>query len=174
MQLVAPSVRYKESFIAAIEEYQQEKSNVTLDLFSLRIPELEKDFQSYIDQVIGESYGKNLPLGYVPHTTYWLVEEKEFIGRVDIRHWLTEQLLQEAGHIGYNIRPSKRRQGYGKKILEMALPKAKELEILKVLITCDETNIPSKKVIEANGGVFENRVLLSSDRPFKLRYWITI
>jgi len=174
MQLVLPSIRYKESFIAAVEEYQKEISNITVDFLSLKISELKNDFQAYVDQLICESFGKNLPPGYVPHTTYWLIDKNKYIGRVDIRHWLTQQLLLEAGHIGYNIRPSKRRQGYGKKILELALPKAKELGITKVLITCDETNLASKKVIEANGGNFENSVFLSSNRPRKLRYWIVL
>ena len=56
------------------------------------------------------------------------------------------------------IRPSKRNQGYGKKILQLALLKAKALGINKVLITCDETNIASKKIIEASDGVFENSI----------------
>ncbi len=116
----------------------------------------------------------NLPPGYVAQTTYWLIDTNEFIGRVSIRHMLTDYLLQEGGHIGYDIRPSKRKLGYGKKILALSLPKAKELGIKKILVTCNETNLGSKKIIEANGGILENRLHLHPGKPAKLRYWITV
>jgi predicted acetyltransferase len=173
MQLISPSSNYKVSFLQALEEYQKEKSQTfNRDLLLLNIEALTKDFSLYVNKVLDESQGKNLPEGYVSHTTYWLVDNKEFIGRVDIRHVLTETLLREGGHIGYDIRPTKRNQGYGKKTLELALPKAKALGITKVLITCHETNIPSKRIIEANGGVLENSVSMGEGKPKKLRYWI--
>jgi len=174
MQLVVPSSKYKESFLEALIEYQKEKPTDRLDIFSLNKKELQGDFQSYIKRIENYSHGENLPLGYVPDTTYWLVDGNEFIGRISIRHTLTKSLLREGGHIGYDIRPSKRKLGYGKKILELALPKAKMLGITKALITCDETNIGSRKIIEANGGVFENSTEMGEGKPRKLRYWISI
>jgi predicted acetyltransferase len=174
MQLVIPSLRYKESFLDTLEEYKSEKSNSLLDSPSLHIPELRSNFELYLKKLLDDADGKNLPQGYVAQTVYWLIDGEEFIGRVDIRHSLTESLLREGGHIGYNIRPSKRNQGYGKKLLSLVLPKAKELGITKVLVTCDETNIASKKIIEANGGVFENSVELKEGKPKKLRYWIDL
>lgn len=174
MQLIVPSSKYKGSFLEAVEEYQKEKANDRMDIFALNPLLLLEDFQSYIDRLTNESRGKNLPKGYVPQTTYWLVDGDEFIGRVSIRHSLTEQFLREGGHIGYDIRPSKRKLGYGKKILEFALPKAKALGIKKVLVTCDETNIGSKKIIEANGGMFENSVEMRKWKLRKLRFWITL
>lgn len=108
----------------------------------------------------------------MPASTRWLVDDGEFIGRVSVRHQLTEKLLQEGGHIGYGIRPSKRKMGYGTKILELALPLAKSLVIDKALLTCNDENLGSQKIIEKNGGVLENKVQL----PTKLerRYWISL
>ena len=96
-----------------------------------------------------------------------------FIGWLDIRHSLTEHLREIGGHIGYAIRPSERGKGYGNKILELALPKAQELGIKDVLITCDADNTPSAKIIEKNGGVFEN-IKTTSDGVPKRRYWINL
>jgi len=170
-----PSLKYKESFLEALKEYQQESSKPhNWDLLVLDRVDLNKNFSSYIKKLVDESQGKNLPNGFVSHTTYWLIDKEEFIGRIDIRHRLTEKLLQEGGHIGYDIRPSKRNQGYGKKILELALAKAKALGLTEVLVTCDETNIASKKIIEANGGVYKNKVDLGNERPKKLRYWFSL
>lgn len=174
MQLVLPSIDYKESFLEALHEYQQEKAEDRLDILSLNPEKLKNDFQSYVTRLREESEGKHLPKGHVPHTTYWLVDGKVLIGRVNIRHYLTPFLLRIGGHIGYDIRPSKRQQGYGTKILQLALPKAKELGITKVLVTCNETNIGSKKIIEANGGVLENIEPQGNGLPNKLRYWISL
>ena len=175
MHLVLPSVKYKPSFLKALDEYLKEESRPsTQDLFLLNKEILEKDFSTYVNKLLDESHGKNLPVGYVSHTVCWLIDANEFIGRVDIRHSLNEHLMRIGGHIGYDIRPSKRNQGYGKGILKLALPKAKAMGLIKVLVTCDETNIASKKIIEANGGVFENSVKQDFGKPNKLRYWIVL
>ena len=63
-----------------------------------------------------------------------------------------------------------RNKGYGTKILELALDEAKKLGIEKALLTCEDDNINSAKVIEKNGGVLENKV--TGDRKLKRRYWI--
>ena len=57
--------------------------------------------------------------------------------------------------------------------MRLGLEKARDLGLRRVLVTCDETNIGSKKIIEYNGGVFENAV--EAESPIKkLRYWIDI
>jgi predicted acetyltransferase len=174
MKLVFPSKKYKNSFLQALSEYQSEKANDRLDIFTLSSDVLQNDFDGYVKRLENEAQGNDLPPGYVSHTTYWLVDNNEFIGRVDIRHTLTKHLLREGGHIGYDIRPSKRNHGYGKKILALALPKAKSFGIKNVLVTCDETNVASKKIIEANGGILENKISVGKGRPKKLRYWFSL
>ncbi len=174
MQLVLPSEKYKNSFLQALQEYHEIDADDRLDIYELSVKDLKTDFKSYIKHLLAESEGKHLPKGYVPQTTYWLIDGDVFIGRVSIRHQLTQHLLREGGHIGYDIRPSKRMMGYGKKVLELSLPKVKELGIDKALVTCNETNIGSKKIIEANGGVLENSVAMGKGKPNKLRYWIAL
>ena len=159
MELVLPSARYKRSFIEAVTEYQQEGSSDDRSrrYGTLSVSDLESDFATYVEKEKSHALGKNLPTGYVPETTYWLIDSGEFIGRVSIRHWLTEHLRQIAGLIGYDIRPSKRKHGYGTKILELALPRAKEIGLHNVLVTCDATNVGSRRIIEKNSGTLESR-----------------
>ncbi len=174
MQLIAPDREYKTSFIEAVKEFQVDTMD-TLPVKTykeLSIPELEADFEKYAETQRGCAEGKGLPPGYVPATILWLIDDGEYIGRVSIRHQLTETLRQTGGHIGYDIRPSKRNQGYGSKILELALPVARELGIADVLLTCDETNIGSRKIIEKNGGVLENIVENPETDIRKMRYRI--
>ena len=59
-----------------------------------------------------------------------------------------------------------RRRGHASAMLAAALPVAHELGIDPALVTCDEDNIASRKVIEANGGVLDDKY------GVKLRFWV--
>src|SRR6185369_17475990 len=105
-QLVLPDLKYKDSYLEAVKEYQAE------DLPNYRglDPEkLQNDFPGYLEQLQRESRGEGLPADYVPHTVFWLVEGDQYLGRLDIRHILNDFLHQQAGHIGYDVRPTQRR-----------------------------------------------------------------
>ena len=54
------------------------------------------------------------------------------------------------------------------------MEKARELGLHRVLVTCDEDNIGSKKIIEHNGGKLENALEIEGEPVRKLRYWIDI
>jgi predicted acetyltransferase len=92
-------------------------------------------------------------------------------GRVSIRHELNEFLTNFGGHIGYGVRPAYRRRGYASEILTQALIIARAEGIDRVLITCDQQNTASAKIIEAHGGVLED-VRPDPAGPPKRRYWI--
>ncbi|MBP7006748.1 MAG: GNAT family N-acetyltransferase [Candidatus Pacebacteria bacterium] len=165
MQLVKPNLKYKDSFLKGIKELQAEGNNILPTPWVVH-------FEEYVARFEKEEQGIDLPEGYVSHSRFWLIDNEEFIGHVDIRHKLTDDLLKFGGHIGYAIVPSKRRLGYGTKILEMALPIAKELGIEKVFFTLDDSNIASAKIIEKNGGVLESKI--EYEGVLKRRYWITL
>ncbi len=175
MELVLPSTVYRDSFIEGIRELKDAAmTSTTRNYGNLSIPDLEADFDLFVEKERGHAEGKNLPVGYVPQSDFWLVDGNKYIGHAGIRHELNEHLISIGGHIGYSIRPGKRGKGYGNKILELALPKAKELGIDRVLLTCDETNIASRKIIERNGGFLENQVPNPETGIDKLRFWIDI
>jgi predicted acetyltransferase len=106
------------------------------------------------------------PPGWVPHTVLWIVESGEYLGRVSVRHRLTEELLTWGGHVGYAVRPSARRRGAATYGLRAVLPVCASLGIDPVLVTCDVDNVASRRTIERNGGVYEDT------REGKLRYWV--
>ena len=103
---------------------------------------------------------------YVPQTIYWLYIDGHPAGYGKLRHYLNEKLLDRGGHIGYVIRPSYRCKGYGKLILAELLKKAKEMKIENVLLTCDEVNTASRRIIESNNGV------LTELKEEVCKYWI--
>ena len=169
MELVSPSTRYKDFFLPAIPEIRAYKLNSSIN-FDLA----ESDFEAFAQGLNERAEGKRLPEGYVPDSIFWLIDNGEFIGDVRIRHRLTDHLLQVGGHIGYYICAAKRRKGYGTQILRLALQKAKELGIDRVLITCDETNVASRRIIEKNGGVLEDKRPNPEGGADKLRFWIQL
>jgi predicted acetyltransferase len=110
------------------------------------------------------------PTGHVPCTFLWIVDDAEpdtYLGSLAIRHRLTPFLLEVGGHIGYSVRPSARRRGVATAALREALPLARALGIDPALVTCDDDNTGSRRVIEANGGVLEDV------RGAKRRYWVS-
>jgi predicted acetyltransferase len=168
-EIAEPSIAYKDSFLAAQEESKERGTN-----FAQAVEEIRNNFAGYIKHLKEESEGINLRPGRVPQTTFWVIDKDGYAGRISIRHSLNELLLKVGGHIGYEIRPSKRRLGYGEKALKLALPKAKALGLDRVLLTCDSTNVGSRKIIEANGGVLENEIPGEEGKPSKLRFWINL
>ncbi len=169
MKLVLPSIQYQQSYLQAIEEAKNETGSTIIDK-----PEENQSFEEFVKNQKEKTQGLHLPEGWVPSTELWLIDNDEFIGWVNIRHSLTEFLLKIGGHIGYWIRPSKRNKGYGKEILKLALPEAKKLGLTKVLVTCDDTNFGSRKIIQTNGGILENIVDNDKGNPKKMRYWIEL
>ena len=109
---------------------------------------------------------------------YFAVDDDKFIGIIHIRIELTPFLLSYGGHIGYGVNPKYWRQGYGTELLRIGLIRIKELiKDDRVLVTCDDDNIGSAKVIENNGGVLENKVFNIDeygDKVLTRRYWIKI
>lgn len=129
------------------------------------------DYVYFTDFLRGNyNMARGIGLGpkYVPQTMYWLIVDNIPVGIGKLRSYLNDNLNKVGGHIGYTIRPSQRGKGYGNIILKELLIKAKEKDIEKVLITCNENNILSRKVIESNGGKLENIY------EKRCRYWIDI
>lgn len=86
-----------------------------------------EDFSSYLAQLDACSRGEGPAVGFVPHTTYWLVQDGVVVAVSNLRHRLTEGLLREGGNIGYGVRPSARRKGFATEILRRSLEEAREL-----------------------------------------------
>ena len=170
--LVRPTVAARDSYLAALDEFRAEGrlgDDETTGLgFDARELARHDDFETYVELLRQRATEEGRrPEGWVPDTLLWFVDGGEWIGRLDIRHRLSPILLEIGGHIGYDVRPSKRRRGYATEMLREALPIAADLGINPALITCDVANVASRKVIEANGGALED------ERAGKLRFWVS-
>lgn len=127
-----------------------------------------------------DSYMESIKLkeetnGDIPNSTYFAldIERDIFVGAVNIRHCLNNQLLPSYGHIGDGIRPSERRKGYATQMIGLALKKCKKIGIEKVLMVCGKDNIGSAKSIINNGGILENEIP-NDNGKIDQRYWIDL
>ncbi len=170
VRLIEATVELKTEFLALVEEHIAAGDHKVW-----QYDQALDDFTKYVQNRLNWKRGKNLPEGWIPATTFWLVRDDSIIlGTSSLRHELTEHLRRLGGHIGYNIRPSQRRKGYGTLILKLTLEKVRELGLTRVLITCDDDNTASVKIIEKNGGVLEDKIVNEERSVPKRRYWIEL
>ena len=168
--LVKPDLSYADEIIKYKEESLAESPIINgsagLDRFS--------SIEIWFEELKKRSCENTVPKGLVPSSTYLAVREKDnyIVGMIDIRHYLNEYLTQVGGNIGYGVRKTERNKGYAKQMLKLALEKCKELKIKKVLITCDEDNIASEKVILSANAKLED--IRNVDGENKKRFWIDL
>lgn len=169
MELVVPSLAFKAAFENFYNDFaQHDVENAEKYL------EGHREFPNYVQRLSDEAMGLNLRKGYVPCSHFWLLDNKKYIlGAIRVRHNINNDFLAlEGGHIGYDIAPSYRGKGNGKLMLQLVLPKAADLGIVRALLTADEDNYASRGVIEANGGQFE-KIVMGRVFPQPLaRYWL--
>lgn len=165
----------KDKIIEMYEEYMLSELIPGIDRFEgIRdFEKLEKlSFDDWMDDLEKNKYEENLPESYSPHTLYLAINDNKIVGAIGIRWKQVPALMTFGGLIGYSIRPSQRGKGYASEMLKLALEKFKNTDIKNILITCKDFNIASKKVIERNGGIFENTYNNADDGYNYLRYWI--
>jgi len=169
LELVMPAATLCNSYRGLVTEFVD--GGDQLVPFVLRFD--HSDCAAMLARLADCAHGVGVPDGFVAHSTYWLVEGHErVVGVSNIRHALTPPLLREGGHIGYGIRPSARRKGFGREILRQSVRRAHDLGIADVLVTCGQANVASAKVIVANGGVLESELFVPERDEIVQRYWI--
>ena len=168
--LVKPDLSYADEIIKYKEESLKESPLINGSAGLNRFSSIE----DWLKELKKRSSEATVPEGLVPSSTYLGVREKDnyIVGMIDIRHYLNEYLTQVGGNIGYSVRKTERNKGYAKQMLKLALEKCKELKIKKVLITCDEDNIASEKVILSANAKFED--IRSLEGKNKKRFWIDL
>ena len=130
-------------------------------------------FARYLDVLDEYERGLDLAPGQVPSTFLFAFVDQRIVGRVSIRHRLTEALTHAGGHIGYVVVPEFRRRGHATAMLRLALDIARDrLKLDRVLISCDDANVGSIRTIEHNGGILENVVVDPRSGAPTRRYWI--
>ena len=157
MQLILPAMEYESSYRGYIRELgEEERYPFPLDFD-------DSDFSRLLMKLDDFRKGIDLPEGFVPASTYWLVEGNELLGVSSLRHCLNERIRHAGGHIGLGIRPAWRGRGLGSLLLKLTLEKAFENGIRPVHVHCHKHNEPSARMIRANGGILESEIIAGEE-----------
>ena len=143
LKLVKLSEKYRKQLTEMMDEWTNTGEKIIP--YSIRKNDY-KNFEYYLENLEVKKEEKH----QVPDSTFFCLDTQRniFVGAVNIRHYLNEQLLLNGGHIGDGVRPSERRKGIATKMIAMALEECKKLGINKVLMVCDKDNIASAKSIQ--------------------------
>jgi predicted acetyltransferase len=147
-----PEKKYERSYRSYIAELGDEERYP----FPLDFP--HEDFPALLKRLEDLAQGTNVPEGYVPSTTFWLVEGLEILGVSNLRHYLNKRIRHSGGHIGLGIRPACRGRGLGSLLMTLTIQKARERENGELHIHCHKENRVSARIIINNGGVLESEL----------------
>lgn len=170
MNIVALGLEHECDYSAFVAEFAATGE----DQIPALLPDPEWSFEETVAGFAKQSRGEGLPEGWVPCTTRFLVHEGRILGLFNLRHWLTDGLLRFGGHVGYSVRPSERRRGYGTHLLKAAVAMARDMGVERVLLTCDPKNVASVGVITKCGGVLEDQSYYEPVGYEVCRYWIKL
>jgi len=167
--LISPVPELEASHASFIDEFRRRGE----PLVPWVLEEERKTFAEYVAWLDASARGIDLAPGFVPNSTFWLVDNvDEIVGVANLRHRLTDALLQFGGHVGYGVRPSARRRGHATELLRLSLIEARALGIGDLRVTCDRDNVASAKTILSNGGELDEESYMEAYGHVVQRYWI--
>jgi predicted acetyltransferase len=170
VMLVDPSLEWLDELRRYIEAFRAEgRTHIPGLLPDDRL----NDPQTLICKLRDFSRSVGLPPGWVPSTTWFGVQGRVLVGNINLRHQLTPGLEIFGGHVGYAVHPQHRNKGHASRMLQLLLPKASGFGLQRLLFTCDDSNSPSARVIEKNGGVLQDK-LPREGGGLTRRYWIEL
>ena len=175
LKLVKVSEKYLPAVIKAVDEYKTDLSPYKVAGISCLIDAADHNkLPEWLKERQNEDKGINLKPNYVPSTSYWLMDDENYIGSFQLRHRLTDNLMKIGGHIAYIILPSKRQKGYALAGLSLCLQEARKIGLNRVLITCNTRNEASFAVILKTMNKYGGEMLpdIAIDDGFEHRVWV--
>jgi predicted acetyltransferase len=170
-ELRIPDLIHLPAYVAALERGWS--PNTTRNVCAEQLGQIEADPAAFLQKLVHPHGTIPLPSGalvpMLPGTTRWIWDEG-FCGSINIRYepGTTDLPPHVSGHIGYSVVPWRQRQGHGTRALALMLPMAAAYGLPWVIITCNVDNAGSRRVIEANGGVYlcdaEDHLVFGTDK----------
>lgn len=169
-RLVAPAREHADSYRSLVREFVERKE--PLVPFTLGFP--ADPFDAFLEKLDACSRGEGIPPGFVPHSTFWLLHDREVVGVSNVRHRLTAALRANGGNIGYGVRPAARGRGFARALLRLTLDRARGLGLSEAWMTCAKSNAASVRTMLANGAVLVSEEFIESRGEIVQRYRIPL
>ncbi|OHX13238.1 hypothetical protein BI347_06765 [Chromobacterium sphagni] len=115
--------------------------------------ELDGDAGEWLRQLLRHAERESLPEGWVPYQTWFLVTgEGEIAGAARLRQGETDVIQDEIGHIGFEVLPPWRGNGYGRVLLQYVQALGLCPACGTWVVVCDAASPASIRTIESCGG----------------------
>lgn len=170
MRFIEPSPEYLNSYY----ELCAESYATAPHAYILHDPEKFDIWKNTIfDDYAAAREGRNLPEGFVPAATYWVVIGKRVIAVVNIRLRLTPALEYWGGTAGTIIRTSERGKNYAFELYMKIFDKVRELGAPQYY-TCTDSNKASLRVLEKTPWRKKERIFINADGKdcWTWRFWL--
>ena len=137
--------------------------------------EIRADPQGFLKRLTGtnrvvERLLDGTPVPPMREVVYW-ISDGEFSGVISLR--CLRNSGGGSGHVSYAVVPWKSRKGYASQALADLLQRAPRFGLKRLLVTTHQDNRPSRRVIEATGGVLAGLVPYPSQPgKFRLQFWL--
>ncbi|AUH50161.1 hypothetical protein CXB49_04665 [Chromobacterium sp. ATCC 53434] len=135
--------------------------------------ELGDDADGWFRKMVRHADGEALPAGWVPYQTWFLLEDDgEIAGAARLRRGETEVIQDRIGHIGFEVLPEWRGNGYGRVLLQYVQAMAGQPACGNWVVVCDSANPAATRTVEACGGQMLEDVRLADGTVLR-RYSLT-
>jgi predicted acetyltransferase len=170
MDLVWPAERYLPSYVAALESGWSPDNARPEAAIREQLAKIAQDPAAFVRELVDREAkgppvimpdGSTVPR--LPSYRKWMWDG-EFCGSIGFRWQPGASALPPhvLGHIGYAVVPWKRGRGYATRALKLILADARSEGLGYVELTTDPDNVPSQRVITANGGVLVEQFVTSA------------
>lgn len=168
LTLARPSAALAPSYFTFIDELRAAGDTV----WPSRVPAAGESEGAFLNKLLRKEHQIEPP-SPVCEAVFWGVDGGDtVVGVIALRLALTPALQHFGGHVGYEVRPSRRRQGVATAMLRALLATPQAQRIGRLFITCAPTNTGSRRAIEACGGVLEGVVFVESVSRETCHYWV--
>jgi predicted acetyltransferase len=172
-ELILPTLRLRDSWLDARGEWGTGVDQPGSGLHTDDEVDTEAGFSAWIVRLADQANTAVAPAEGRVHADYWwIAEERMYLGCITLRHALNDFLLRAGGHAGYSVRPTARGSGLAAWALHMIFPRARDVGLDRLLVTCEDSNAASARTIENVDGVLED--VRQTELGLTRRYWITL